>query len=81
MPIATGRERGILEIVATLKEVDAQTISRKMVVSLDYASGIISSLVEDGYLQETKGVYRLTPAGEKVLRPYKITTGERYIHA
>lgn len=81
MAIATGRERGILEIVVTLQEVDVATIARKMVVSAEYVSSICSSLVEDGYLQETKGIYKITPAGERALSPYKVTPGPRFIHA
>lgn len=81
MPIATGREMGILKIVSTLQEVDAATISRKLVVSEKYVETLCQALVEDGYLQETKGVYKISPAGEKALRPYKIAIGEKYIHA
>lgn len=83
MGVATGREMEILKIVSTLEGVDAATIGRKMVVSLGYAQSLCNSLVEDGYLQESKGIYRITPAGERVLRPYSVAqwAAGRYIHA
>ena len=83
MGVATGREMEILKIVSTLEAVDAATISRKMVVSLSYAQSLCNSLVEDGYLQENKGIYKVTPAGERVLKPYSVAqwAGGKYIHA
>ena len=81
MGVATGSEMGVLKIVQTLGEADAATISRKLVVSEKYVASLMSTLVEDGYLQETKGAYKLTPAGADVLGPYKMARGERYIHA
>ena len=83
MGIAPRREMGILKIVSTLEGVDAITIARKMGVSSDYAASLCSTLAQDGYLQEAKGMYKLTPAGERVLRPYSVEgwAGERFIHA
>ncbi|MDI6815309.1 MAG: hypothetical protein QMC90_04435 [Dehalococcoidales bacterium] len=64
MGIVTSREMGILKIVLTLEGVDAATIARKMGVPSEYAAALCSTPAQDGYLKETKGVYKLTPAGE-----------------
>lgn len=83
MGIATGREMEVLKIASTLERVDAATISRKMVVSQGYAQSLLIPLVEDGYLKESGGVYQITPAGERVIRPFSVAgwAGGRYIHA
>ncbi len=60
----TGDNMGVLKLVQRIPEVDASTVSRKLRVSRGYADSLISSLVQDGYLEERKGVYRLTALGE-----------------
>ena len=62
--VETGDNMGVLKLVQRIPEVDASTISRKLRVSKGYADSLISSLVQDGYLEEVKGVYRLTSLGE-----------------
>lgn len=57
-------DMGVLKLVRRIPEVDASTVSRKLRVSKGYADTLISSLVQDGYLKEVKGVYRLTALGE-----------------
>ena len=69
--MASGREIGILKAVQTLGEANVMRISRKLRVSSEYVASIVNSLVAHGYLEETNGVYRITPAGQRVLSPYK----------
>lgn len=57
-------DMGVLKLMQRLQEVDATTVSRKLRVSQGYADSVIKFLVEDGYLQEIKGVYKLTSAGQ-----------------
>ena len=81
MGMATGKEAAVLRIAQTLQGIDATTISRKLRVSEKYAGEIIGDLVEDGYLKEDKGLYKVTKAGEVVISPYKVTPGEKWVHA
>ena len=82
MGVATGAEMGVLRIVQTLEETDVEAIARKLGVSARYAESLVNNLVEDGYLELTKGAaYRLTAEGLDVLGPYKMAKGPRYIHA
>lgn len=81
MPYATGKEMAVLTIVQTLEQVDATTISRKLVISQKYAEELIDFLIQDGYLEENKGMYRITKAGMLALSPYKVSPGVKYIHA
>ena len=62
MGLATGAETAVLKIIQTLGETDVEAIARKLGVSAKYAESIASNLVADGYLQQTKDAYRLTPA-------------------
>lgn len=81
MGLATGREVAVLRIAQTLQGIDATTIKRKLRVSEKYAEYLIDILVEDGYLKEDKGLYKVTKAGEVVISPYKVTVGEKWVHA
>lgn len=83
MPLATGKEMAVLKIVQTLEQVDATTICRKLVISQKYAEEIIDFLIQDGYLEESKGkgMYKITKAGMLALSPYKVSPGVKYIHA
>lgn len=64
-------EMGILKVVSRLGEAHKATMSRKVVVSIDYIDRMCSSLVGNGVLEETPtGGYRLTALGKRILNPY-----------
>jgi len=67
----TGSERGVLRIVERLGEASEAAISSQMGVSLHYAKDLCTSLIKSGYLSKTTGAYKLTPKGERLLKPYR----------
>ena len=69
--MVSGREIGILKTVQTVGQASAMRISRRLRVSSEYVASIMNSLVAHGYLEEHNGVYWITPAGQRVLSPYK----------
>ncbi|MBU4313046.1 MAG: hypothetical protein KJ706_10090 [Candidatus Omnitrophica bacterium] len=69
-----GIEKQILNIIKEVEETDEESIAFKLGISSEYAAGICSILVKDGYVEEQpKGKYKLTLKGKKMTSPVKIT--------
>jgi len=65
----TGIEKQVLNIVKEVGEANSETISRKVGVSAEYVTEICRGLVNDGYLGEGNGKYKLTLRALKAVSP------------
>lgn len=77
----TGAERQILKIVKQLKNADEEKTAARMGVSTNYVNNLCSSLMQEGFLKQIAGEYRLTSKGSKIVLPVRLKTGSKLIPA
>ena len=69
----TGAERQVLKIVKQLKNANEETIAVRMGVSIDCVNNLCSSLMQEGFLAQLAGEYKVTSKSSAV----HLKTGSR----
>lgn len=73
--LPTGNERSVLKAIQSLVIADADKIARKAVLSPGYVEEVCQSLIEKGFVRQTRqGLYTVTAKGDTFnLSKYVVT--------